>query len=231
MQLSNGSACVISPAALLPILAAAGPGPAAIVVPVFVKDSRADEIAVIAHELRNSLGVVRNAALLLRSAAPLTIEQARVLIERHVLQMSRHVQDLLDVSHLTKRKDILRAHVDLRTVVGNSVDAIAPELARRGHRLTVQLPTAGIWLHADGARLEQVFSNLLINAAKYTPDGGDISLSMESLDRQVCVRIRDSGIGIAPALIARIFDLFVQADATMPQAEGGAASGSRWSAT
>ncbi len=219
MSLLNDPIGLIPLDALIPPLAIVRA--TAIVVPLMVKDARADEIAVISHELRNSLGVMRNAARLLRIPGPLGIEQARVLIERHVGQMNRHVQDLLDVSQNTKRKSILRAHVDLRAIVGNSIDAIVPDLARRGHRLLVKLPDDGVWLHADGARLEQAFSNLLINAAKYTPDGGDISLTMENLDRQVCVRIRDSGIGIAPALITRIFEMFMQVDATAPRAEGG----------
>ncbi len=193
-----------------------------IVVPLLVKDARAEEIAAISHELRNSLSVVRNAARLLRMpAAAGNIDGARILIERHVGQMSRHIQDMLDASQHTGPRSLLRSHVDLRVIVGNCVDALAPDLARRGHRLTVNLPTDGVWLQADGARLEQVFSNLLINAAKYTPDGGDISLDMETLDLQVRVRIRDSGIGIAPALVARIFDMFMQVDATTPRAEGG----------
>lgn len=196
--------------------------PPGIVVPMLVKDTRADEIAIIAHELRNSLGVLRNAARLLRfPVGAVGVDGPRMLIERHVAQMNRHVQDLLDAAQNNGRKSVLRSHVDLRTVLGNCIDAISPDLARRGHRLTVSLPAEGVWLHADGLRLEQVFSNLLINAAKYTPDGGDISLVMGCLDGQARVHIRDSGIGIAPALIASIFEMFVQVDATAPRAEGG----------
>ena len=214
----NGPICVSAPDCIVPALTA---GSSAFILPVRVKDARADEIAIISHELRNSLGVVRNAARLLRLPGTLAVETARVLLERHVTHMNRHVQDLLDASQNTTRKGVLRTHVDLRAIVANSIDAIALDLARRGHRLLVKLPADGIWLHADGARLEQVFSNLLINAAKYTPDGGDISLTMERIDRMASVRIRDSGIGIAPASIERIFDMFVQVDATTPLAEGG----------
>jgi signal transduction histidine kinase len=197
--------------------------PPGIVVPLRVVDARADEIAVISHELRNSLGVVRNAARLLRFQVDAGgIESARVLIERHVGQMTRHIEDLLETAQLSRMRNVLRlSHVDLRAIVEFSIDAIAPDLARRGHRLAVSLPQEALWLHADGARLEQVFSNLLINAAKYTPDGGDIALTMERLEDHASIRVRDSGVGIAPALIERIFDLFVQVDATALRAEGG----------
>jgi len=191
-----------------------------LVLPLLQPDIRADEIAVISHELRNSLAVVRNAAQLLRH--PGGVEGARILIERHVGQMSRHIDDLLDTSYRDIRKKTLRrTHVDLRTVVGYAVSAIAPDLARRGHHLDVQLPTEPLWVEVDALRLEQAFSNLLINAAKYTPDGGEILLLMERVDACVSVRVRDSGIGIEPGMLLRVFDLFAQADATAPCAEGG----------
>lgn len=187
------------------------------------KNPRADEIAIISHELRNALGVVRNAARLLRVQLDgVAIERARVLIERQVGLMNRHVEDLLSTSLKGERKHGLRlAYVDLRGVLTNSCDAIAADFARRGHRLVINLPPDALWVHADGVRLEQVFSNLLINAGKYTRDGGEISLTLERLERCASVRIRDSGIGLAPAQLARIFELFVQVDATELLAEGG----------
>ena len=199
----------------------------AIVVPLRVPDARADEIAAISHELRNSLSVVRNAARLLRMPiGPGGIDGARILIERHVGQMSRHIEDLLDASHRDVRKKALRrTHVDLRTIVEFAVSAIAPDLARRGHQLVVSLPADALWVEADAARLEQVFSNLLINAAKYTPDGGEILLTVERLDERVSIRIRDSGIGIEPAVLLRVFDMFAQADAAAICAEGGSGIG------
>ncbi len=185
--------------------------------------ARDRDIAVITHELRNSLGVVRNAARLLRlPLAAGNVDTARVLIERHVVQMSLHLQELLDAAQPGERRRGLRLeHVDLRVIAGFAIDDIASDLVRRGHRLTVNLPTESIYVHADAARLEQVFSNLLINAAKYTPAGGEISLTMDLQDGQACVRIRDSGIGIAPAIITRIFDLFMQVDPAAPRSEGG----------
>ena len=190
---------------------------------VSAADRRGKEIAIISHELRNSLAVVRNAAALLRRQVDADyVERARVLIERHVCQMNRHIEDLLDAALTGRHKVAVRlSYVDLRTILGNAVDAIAPDCEQRGHRLVVNLPAEALWVHADGARLEQVFSNLLINAAKCTPDVGEISVTLELLGKYASVRIRDSGIGIAPAQLTRIFEMFVQVDATARHNEGG----------
>ncbi len=187
----------------------------------------ADGIAVISHELRNSLGVVRNAAMLLRGHAGVDgIERARVLIERHVLQMNRHIELLLEPAVLGQpRRALQLSYVDLRTILQNAIDAIEPDCARRGHHLSVSLPADALWVQAEAGRLEQVFLNLLVNAAKYTPDGGEIALTLERFERHAGVRVRDSGIGIAPVQLARIFEMFVQVDATTTLAEGGCGIG------
>jgi len=186
-----------------------------------------DGIAVISHEMRNSLGVVRNAARLLRPEVDaLVLERARLLIERHVAQMNRHIERLLDPNLLNQQKEALcLSYVDLRKILENAVDSIAPDCARRGHTLAVSLPIEPLWVHADAARLEQVFLNLLINAAKYTHDGGEIALTLERFEGHASVHVRDSGIGVAPAQLSRIFELFVQVDATVKLAEGGCGIG------
>lgn len=198
------------------------PGIAELPAPV-VGDERAREIAMIAHELRNSLSVVGNAARLL--ALPLaagTVNTARMLIERHVVQMGLHLQGLLDTSRPGANGLGLRLeHVDLRVIAGYAVDDIASDLVRRGHHFTVNLPPEAVFVQGDSAKLEQALSNLLINAAKYTPAGGKVSLTLDLEDGQACVRIRDSGIGISPAIITHIFDLYMQADAAAPNSEGG----------
>jgi two-component system CheB/CheR fusion protein len=189
-----------------------------------IDGERARGIAVISHELRNSLAVIRNAARLLRTAASSDrIESTRTLIERHAGQMSRHIDDLLEPRHRGMRGDALLqlSQVDLRTIAAYAVESIRPEMARRGHRLVVNLPEEPVWALADGARLEQAFSNLLINASKYTPDGGDISLLMEASAESVNVRIRDSGIGIDPAMLSRVFGMFVQVANAPPGREIG----------
>ncbi|HYJ41952.1 MAG TPA: HAMP domain-containing sensor histidine kinase [Steroidobacteraceae bacterium] len=203
------------------------PSTPGIVAPLHLPDARADEIAVISHELRNSLAVVRNAARLLRHPVGVSgVDGARILIERHVGQMTRHIEDLLDASHRDVHKRALcRTHVDLRAIAEFAVAAIAPDLARRGHHFVLHLPAEPLWAEVDAARLEQVFSNLLINAAKYTPDGGEIMLTMESLGQSISICIRDSGIGIEPAVLLRVFDMFAQADASAPCAEGGSGIG------
>jgi len=198
------------------------PALASLVLPQRVANSRAEAIAVISHELRNSLGVVRNAARMLRLPADQkVVDGARVLIERHVGQMSRHIEEMLNASQDGDQKALHLAHLDLRTVVEFAANAIAPDIARRGHRLTLSLPPDAIWVHADVSRLEQVFSNLLINAAKYTPDGGDIALTLERIGAHACIRFCDSGIGIPAAMMGQIFQLFTQVDSHEMRAEGG----------
>lgn len=190
-------------------------------------DSRSNEIASISHELRNSLAVVRNAARLLKSPANTAhVDNARVLIERHVAQLARHIEDLVDTASQTGTKRALyRSHVDLRTVVQHSINGIASDIAHRGHRLVINLPDDALWVHADAARLEQVFSNLMINAAKYTPAGGEIVITVERQGAQASVAVRDSGIGMEPAMLARAFEIYSQADATAAHSEGGSGIG------
>jgi signal transduction histidine kinase len=184
--------------------------------------ARNEEIAIICHELRNSLAVVRSAVRLLRSPAASDAATARTLIERNVGHMSRHIEDLLAPFRRAGGIHGLQlAHVDLRVIAQHSLDAIAPEMARRGHRLVARLPQEPIWANADGARLEQVFANLLSNAAKYTPNGGDIAFSLERDADQVYVRVSDSGMGIEASMLSRVFCLFVQVGSTLPWAEGG----------
>jgi two-component system CheB/CheR fusion protein len=185
-------------------------------------DALGEQIAVICHELRNSLAVVRGAARLLRASKANEADSARLLIERHVSQMSRHIEDLLQPQGRGAFNQGLQlSRLDLRVTARYAADAIGPEMTRRRHRLVVQLPDAPVRVHADGARLEQVLSNLLINAAKYTPDGGDITLTLERDDDQARVRIRDSGVGIEPRMLSRVFGMFFQVDTAQPGAQGG----------
>ena len=190
-------------------------------------DGQSRQIATISHELRNSLAVIRNAARLLRSPMQsVIVDRARSLIERQVGQMSRHIADLLE-SQTRGTRDIRLcwSHVDLRKIVRDAIDGMAPEMERRGHRLVVQLPETPVWARADGARLEQVFSNLLINAAKYTPDHGNIRLLMQRDDESLVVRIRDSGIGLEPAMLTRVFGMFVQVATAPTRRENGSGIG------
>lgn len=196
--------------------------PSRILATHLIKGAPDETIEVICHELRNSLAILRGAARLLRSPATGDgVGKARSLIERHVGQMSRHIEDLLQPGRGGRNRGLQLSHFDLREIVRYATDAVGPEMARRGHQLTLKLPEEPVWIHADAARLEQVFSNLLINAAKYTPDGGDIAFTVERMRDSVFMRIRDSGVGIDPAMLSRVFGMFVQVDAALPRAAGG----------
>ena len=173
--------------------------------------TRTDEIAVLCHELRNSLAIVRGAARLLRTPGAGT-RTTGLLIERQVGQMSRHIDDLLQPLRRNGHDSGLKLPcIDLRVVGRYAVEGIGPEMARRGHHLVSRFPAQPVWTQVDGARIEQAFANLLINAAKYTPDGGEILFAMEQHGDEVRVRVRDSGVGLQPAMLLRVFGMFVQA--------------------
>lgn len=188
-------------------------------------DRRKDEfLATLAHELRNPLAPVRNAVHLLRLKSPddPQILWARDVIERQVQQMSRLVDDLLDVSRISRGKVELRKQsIDLARVVADAIEATRPLIEQRRHRLTVALPDEPILLLADPTRLEQVLANLLNNAAKYTEPGGEISLSAERQGDDALVRVRDTGAGIAHEHLDSVFDMFVQIGERGTQTPGG----------
>jgi signal transduction histidine kinase len=183
---------------------------------------RVQETAVVCHELRNSLAVVRGAARLLKSHAESEgIRSIRSLIDRQLDQMSRHIDDLVQPQRRDGQSHELQlSEIDLRLIAADALEAIAPELARRRQLLSVELPAEPIRVRADRARLEQAISNLLINAVKYTPDGGGIGFTMEGVHQQVSMRIRDSGIGIEAAMLPRIFGLFVQVGSAVKSGSG-----------
>jgi signal transduction histidine kinase len=185
-------------------------------------------MTVLSHELRNSLCAVRFAVGILRmekSARPAALK-ARMLIERQVAQMTRLVDDLLDVSRLRHGQLTLqRKRVDLCVVVTHAAQTVAFTMQERNHRMSASLPDAPLLLQADAGRLEQVFVNLLSNAAKYTNPGGRIWLSAEREQGEAVVRIRDTGIGIAPNALPHVFELFVQADPSSRRADPGSGIG------
>jgi PAS domain S-box-containing protein len=188
-------------------------------------DRRKDEfLAMLAHELRNPLAPIRNAVQIMRllgSADP-QLEQARDMIARQVQHMTRLVDDLLEVSRITRGKIKLQKEpVDLVAVVGRALETTRPLIEARKHKVTVSFPPEPIPLEADPTRLAQVLANLLDNAAKYTESGGQIWLTVGHEGGEAVVRIRDSGIGIAPDLLHGIFDLFTQADRSLDRSQGG----------
>ena len=187
---------------------------------------RKDEfLAMLSHELRNPLAPILNAVQLLRleqaSENPVQLH-ARAIIERQVAQLTRLVDDLLEVARITTgRVWLRREHVAVSGIVDSAVETARPLIDQRKQQLTVTVPPEPIWLHADAARIEQVLVNLLTNAAKYTDVAGHVWLTVQK-DGDTCVlRVRDTGVGIAPELVPRIFDLFTQADRFLDRAQGG----------
>lgn len=183
---------------------------------------RKDEfLAMLAHELRNPLAPVVNALEVMRRD-PAAGGQSRAIVERQVRQITRLVDDLLDVSRITRGKIVLRREtVDLGEVVGRAVESTRPLIDAARHRLEVCLPSSPIRLEADPTRLEQVLANLLNNAAKYTPPGGALVVEAHAEGDEAVVRVKDNGLGIAPELLPRVFELFMQADRSLDRAQGG----------
>ena len=186
---------------------------------------RKDEfLAMLSHELRNPLAPISNAVHLLRlqKGENSIQQQAREIIERQVGQLSHLVDDLLEISRITTgRVQLRQERVAVSGIVERAVESVRPLIDQHKHELTVSLSPQPIWLYADAARLEQVVVNLLNNAAKYTDEGGHIWLTVEQEDDACVLRVRDTGIGITPELLPRIFDLFTQAARSLARSQGG----------
>jgi signal transduction histidine kinase/CheY-like chemotaxis protein len=179
-------------------------------------------LAMLGHELRNPLSPILTATQLMRLRAEDVFEKERTVIERQVKHMIRLVDDLLDVSRITRGKvELRRRPVELSEVIAQAVELASPAIEERAHRLLVDVPNSGVVVHGDAARLAQVFGNLLNNAAKYTPHGGSIELLVRAKDAIVVASVRDTGIGIGPKLLGHVFELFVQARQGIDRAAGG----------
>jgi signal transduction histidine kinase len=179
-------------------------------------DRHKDEfLAMLAHELRNPLAPIRYAVHLMKStdAADQYLGVGRDVIERQLLQLTRLVDDLLDVSRITRGKiNLARERVDLAELVARAIETVRPAIEAREHILTIEVPEGTLWLYADPVRLTQVLGNVLANAAKYTDAGGRITVTARRRIRDAEIVVQDSGIGIAPEVLPRIFDLFTQLD-------------------
>ncbi len=188
-------------------------------------DRRKDEfLAMLAHELRNPLAPVRNAVEVLRAIGPRDAQLvwARDMIDRQVRHMTRLVDDLLEVSRITRGKITLRrSEIQLADVVGDAIETARPLIAQHGHHLVLALAPEPLPVDGDRARLVQVLANLLSNAAKFTPPGGEIRLTTAREDAHAVVRVRDTGIGIPPELQTRIFEIFTQEESTLARSQGG----------
>jgi PAS domain S-box-containing protein len=190
-----------------------------------VADRRKDEfLAMLAHELRNPLAPVHHAAQVLRlpGLADETLRWAGDVIGRQVQQLTRLVDDLLDVSRISRGKINLQVEpVDLAAVVARAVETSRPLIDAREHHLEVTLPEREVRVEGDPARLIQVVSNLLTNAAKYTEEGGRIVLTVEASASQAVIGVRDTGVGIAPEMLPRLFEMFTQVQGSVNRSEGG----------
>jgi len=186
---------------------------------------RKDEfLAMLSHELRNPLSAIFNALHILRledTENPIQ-RKAKIVLERQVGQLAHLIDDLLEVSRvITGRIQLHRERLEMRGIVERALESVRSLIEQRKHELSVSLPAEPIWLQGDSTRLEQVVVNLLNNAAKYTDEGGQIWITVEQERGEVVLRVWDTGVGIAPELLPRIFDLFTQADRTLDRSQGG----------
>jgi CheY-like chemotaxis protein len=185
---------------------------------------RDEFLAMLGHELRNPLAAISGASYVLDQMVPAD-EQAqmvRSIIDRQTKHLSRLVDDLLDVSRVTKGKITLqRQPIDLNEMARRCCQAIEAAAKARHHRLELKLEPRPLMVDGDPARLEQVVSNLLTNAVKYTPTNGVIDVSTRREGSEVVLSVRDNGIGIAPELLPQVFDLFSQAQGTLDRSQGG----------
>jgi PAS domain S-box-containing protein len=188
-------------------------------------DRRKDEfLAMLAHELRNPLAPIAAAAdlLALRGMNELQVKKTSAVIARQVKHMTGLVDDLLDVSRVTRGLVSLdKTRLDAKRIAFEAVEQVRPLIEARGHRLAVHTPPEAAFVRGDQKRLVQVITNLLNNAAKYTPEGGDIVLSMQVEGDNVKTVVADNGIGMAPELVERAFELFAQAERTSDRSQGG----------
>ena len=192
---------------------------------LFDEDRKKDEfLATLAHELRNPLAPIRNAVSYLQIKGPPEpdLQNAREIIERQVRQMTRLVDDLLDISRVTRGKIALqRERVGLNLVLTNAVEASRPVIEAARHDLSVTVPSEPLMVEGDVTRLSQVFGNLLTNAAKYTDPGGQIRVTVRREGSDAVVSVSDTGIGISAEHLPRLFDMFSQVAPALERTQGG----------
>ncbi len=179
-------------------------------------------LGMVGHELRNPIMALgAGLHLLARKGSGEAAEPIRAQMARQVDHMSRLIEDLLDVARIDQGKIVLRTgRIALADAVALAVEISQPLIDQRGHTLMVALPDVPIWLDADQARIAQVVSNLLANAAKYTPEGGAIRLSAKCEGQRAILEVVDTGLGIPPEMQAQVFDLFAQVDRDDGQTDG-----------
>jgi PAS domain S-box-containing protein len=189
------------------------------------QDRRKDEfLAMLAHELRNPLAPIRNASELLTRHAgrDATTRSIGDLVSRQVAQLTRLVDDLLDISRITRdRIELQREPVELQQAIALAIESVQPFIAEKRHAVTRDIPTAPLHAEGDLARIVQCIANLLNNAAKFTPPGGHITVGLREERGRGVIEVTDDGAGIAPELLPDVFELFVQAERTLDRTQGG----------
>jgi signal transduction histidine kinase len=186
--------------------------------------NRNDFLAMLAHELRNPLSPISTASALLKKAKgnEKIIESATDVIARQVTHMAGLVDDLLDVSRVTRGLiEVQLSAVDIRQAIDEAVEQVIPQIQTRRQQLDVAGPPYPTAVHADKKRLVQIVTNLLTNAAKYTPEGGHLQLEMTVHEGEVVIAVEDNGVGMSPEFISHAFELFAQAERTPDRAAGG----------
>jgi signal transduction histidine kinase len=181
-------------------------------------------LGVLSHELRNPLAPILNSLYILQQAEPGGAQALRALgvVDRQTKHLARLVDDLLDVSRIARGKIELQvAELDLCAVARQTAEDYSGVMKERGLRFTLDVPSGPVWMRGDGTRLAQVIGNLLQNAAKFTPEGGIVALAVANVDAAVELRVRDSGVGMAPELLKTIFQPFAQAKQGLARSGGG----------
>ncbi|RZI80291.1 MAG: response regulator [Rubrivivax sp.] len=190
-----------------------------------LSNQRKDEfLAMLSHELRNPLAPIRNAIEVIRRVVPSepTLDWANDVMDRQIKHLTRLVEELLDVARISQGKIVLQMEpVDLQAVVAQSIETVRPFTEGRRHTLTHRVPSTPVWMRGDFARLLQIVSNLLNNAAKYTEEGGIIQLTLAVEEGQAVISVVDNGIGIDEELLPNVFDLFEQGKRSLDRSQGG----------
>lgn len=187
-------------------------------------DQRKDEfLATLAHELRNPLAPIRNGLQVLRlTSSEEKAEEVRGMMDRQLTHLVRLIDDLLDVSRISRDKiELRKSRIALQDAIQTAIEVSLPLIEKENHRLTLDIEEQNLWVDADLTRLSQIISNLLNNAAKYTPNGGTINFKVKREGADVLLSITDNGIGIEKETLPKIFDLFSQVDHKSAHAQGG----------
>jgi signal transduction histidine kinase/ActR/RegA family two-component response regulator/transcriptional regulator with GAF, ATPase, and Fis domain len=179
-------------------------------------------LAMLGHELRNPLTPIVTALDLMNLRGGEAFREERTIISHQVRHMGRLVDDLLDISRITRGAVLLqKERVEVADVIANAIEIASPLFERKSQKLTVSVPVCGLPVMVDPGRLAQAVANLLTNAAKYTEPGGSVTISVTRDDGQVCIRVTDTGIGIEPEDLPKVFDVFVQANRSIDRSQGG----------